>query len=197
MASDRKKVKISDLVWDNLYREWLRSGMEIPPFLRSRGHNPNSAIARQKTKNWVLDVSIDNDKIDHEMEKANHIVDAMPARKEKTITEIWQMVQGWRHNQAESDYKLADNIRLHCKIILKNSIVKTIDNGQERFDTSLKPSELLSISKIAETIQRIQRLAVGLSTENVGIDHNVEIENNSVPIFEVQMGKNGKFVQIR
>jgi hypothetical protein len=173
--------------------------MSIDEFLKSRGHNPKSMISRSKTKNWLRNTEETLDNVENDLERATAIVETMGERnKEKTITEIWQMVQGWRKKQAEVDYRLADNIRLHCKIILKNSLIKTVDEDGEKFVSTLKPNDLLSICKVAETVQRIQRLAVGLSTENVGVDGNIEVSaSDAIPIFQVEMKKDGKFVQIR
>jgi hypothetical protein len=55
-------------------------------------------------------------------------------------------------------------------------------------------------------VQRIQRLSLGMSTENVGVDRpeeNVNVEKSTdgdgpqLPVYVVEMSRGGKFVRAR
>lgn len=228
--------------WDDLYAEWIKSGVKKDYFLRSKGIPPNGMIAKRKTYNWDIDTKsaaknlkaefkneeleeiseamgsldkdeeVDETKTDREIQEAKssdlaHQIKDMRnedirrvVRPDIAIREIWQIIAQWRQKQAENDYKLADVIRLHCKVILKNNLRSTRDrNGNQSYESDLKPNELLSIARVAETVQKIQRLALGLSTENIGIESNNRetTGEDNIPIFEVQVNQNGKFIKVR
>lgn len=136
----------------------------------------------------------------HQIRELNEEDVKRVVRPDIAIREIWQIVAQWRQKQAENDYKLADVIRLHCKVMLKNKLKSKVDrNGQQTFTSEFAPKDLLSIARIAETVQKIQRLALGLSTENIGIESSnaKETTENEIPVFEVQINQNGKFVRAR
>ena len=203
MGSNRRKESPLTYDWDELFAEWVKSGMKKSDFLKKKGINPNGMIARRRTDGWHLDISrarkilrTEESDIDMQikiMEQATNEV----APKE-ALKEIWQIVQQWREKQAENDYKLADIIRIHAKVLLKNNLVyRQTEQGAEEVVSKLKPNDLLAICKVAETVQKIQRLALGLSTENIGVDSGVKADEDNVPIFEVQVNSDGKFVSIR
>ena len=112
----------------------------------------------------------------------------------------WEIINNWRQTQSEQDYKLADMMRLHCKLILKDYLeIYTDDNGNKKYKTHLSATALNNIVKTVESIQRIQRLALGMSTENIGveIDNVVETVEQNIPVFEVQMSSGGRFLKVR
>jgi hypothetical protein len=192
--------------WEDLFARWARSGLKKNEFLKKEGINPNGMIAKRKTEGWYVDVTkasriLRGQSKEDEVETVLKAMDAKddPLPPGNALKEIWQIVQTWRQKQSEHDYRLADVIRLHCKVLLKNSLSSKMNkDGSETMISNLKPNDLLSIARIAETVQRVQRLALGLSTENIGVDRGIEVDNNeNVPIFEVQMSENGKFVNVR
>ena len=120
---------------------------------------------------------------------------------DKKINGLWQIVQQWRAGQAESDWSTANNIRQHLKLILNQAIIKD-DNGNPK--TKLSPRDLVNVADALETLQKVQRLALGMSTENVGVDRpddgsHVDTGDDELgcPIFEVQISDNGKFKRAR
>jgi hypothetical protein len=176
--------------WDQLFDEWLGSGLSKEDFLQNKGFS--KIAAQEKSRSWARDVK----KSTYYAAKAsNKITDVID-----DANELWQIVQGFRRNQALTDYKTAEAIRTHCKMMLQNATLKTVKDGREIFATSLRPSELRALAQTIELVQKVQRLALGMSTENIGIDGKLEIDNETddqVPVFEVQVGQNGKFIAAR
>jgi hypothetical protein len=198
--------KLINYDWEDLFARWVRSGMKKNDFLKSRGINPNGMIAKKKTDDWQIDVSraasvLRKEDKESQLDKAIKATDLKvdPLPPIPQLKEIWQIVQQWRQKQAENDYRLADIIRLHCKILLKSAMLSKVDlEGKETITSSLKPNDLLSLAKVCETVQKIQRLALGLSTENIGVDRGIEVaENETVPVFEVQVNELGRFINVR
>lgn len=122
----------------------------------------------------------------------------------------WQVVATFRRKQAMEDWRTADAIRAHMKAILRKSLVRErTEGGEERVTTGLKPHEVKQIAQTAAELQRIQRLALGLSTENLGIDPPSEAgshveknvtptpEEEPIPTFVVEMSVGGKFMRPR
>lgn len=198
--NDKRTLKYD---WGDLFERWVKSGQPKNEFLKKNGIPPDGMIAKKKTSTWhddlrntanVLRRTNKDDQIDKALAAAELQQQPPPST---VIKEIWQIVQQWRQKQAENDYRLADIIRLHCKVLLKNSMITKLDiHGKETVYSTLRPNELLSIARVTETIQKIQRLALGLSTENIGVDSGITIQEN-IPIFEVQVNDNGKFVNVR
>jgi hypothetical protein len=203
MASNRRKETPITHDWDELFAEWVKSGLKKKDFLKKKGINVHGMIARRKTEGWHLDVAkardilkTEDSEVDMQMAVIESVANENPPKE--ALKEIWQIVQQWREKQAENDYKLADIIRIHAKVLLKtNLIYKSNQEGSEEVFSKLKPNDLLAICKVAETVQRIQRLALGLSTENIGVDSGAKADIDNVPVFEVQVNADGKFVSIR
>jgi hypothetical protein len=118
----------------------------------------------------------------------------------------WQAVQAWRRKQSKSDYETAEQARLAIKLILKDSIRRVDAEGG--FATSLKPHEVRQLTQAISDVQRIQRLALGLSTENIGVDSPAPVSEGHVeknitpteeasPVFQVVMSSRGKFLRPR
>jgi hypothetical protein len=192
--------------WEDLFTRWVKSGLKKDEFLKAEGINPNGMIAKKKTETWLTDLKktaevLRKEAKDDQIDQAIAALDGEQSKPAPghVLKEIWQIVMQWRGKQAESDYKLADVIRLHAKVLLKNSMITKIDvNGKEVVMSTLRPADLVSLAKVAETVQRVQRLALGLSTENIGVDRNLEIDTqDNIPVFEVQVNDKGKFVNIR
>lgn len=122
---------------------------------------------------------------------------------------LWQAVQEWRRKQAKDDYQTADLARTALKLILKDTLKREVVDGKEVYRTTLKPHELRQITQAMSDVQRVQRLALGLSTDNLGIDQpalprdeahvekNVTPKEADVPTFVVEMSTRGKFMRPR
>lgn len=227
--------------WDGLFKEWLVSGVTKSTFLRSKGINPSSGQTYNRTKDWDLELKKARDTLVEQAErqasvkgKQKDVVDAAVPSVTPEVMETarpgssdvppsaapspWQVVEAWRRNQALEDYKTADAIRSQIKLILKKAVAKTqvVDavTGETRVDvvTTLTPIQIRALAQAAADLQRIQRLALGLSTENVGIDaggSHVERQGGEaaptgqaqteepIPTFVVEMSKRGKFMRQR
>jgi hypothetical protein len=82
-----------------------------------------------------------------------------------------------------------------------------------KLDTKASPGELAKIAQVASEIQRIQRLCLGMTTENMGLGatppgqepeggSHVEKEGKDspptgMPTFIVEMSRGGKFQRVR
>jgi hypothetical protein len=220
--------------WPALFHEWLESGLPRTEFLRSRGINPNSGLAHGKTKHWDQAVKQAHEKVTSTFlassPTAAAVVEAAAAPREAVATERasvaaaigrpiddvapgaqpqgWQLINAWRAKQAVEDWKTADSIRAHIKLILRDSLVRTTDaDGKTHLSTKLTPVQARALAGVAADIQRIQRLALGLSTDNVGVNEtqgestivekNVTPAEEPVPTFVVEMGRSGKFVRAK
>lgn len=186
----RRLENKTSIKWDQLFDEWLGSGLSKEDFLQNKGFSKTAA--QEKSQSWVRDVK-----------KANYYA-AKASSKMTDVTddanELWQIVQGFRRNQALTDYKTAEAIRTHCKMMLQNATIRSVKDGREVFETALKANELRALAHTIELVQKVQRLALGMSTENIGIDGKLEIDKDTdehVPVFEVQVGQNGKFLPAR
>ena len=120
----------------------------------------------------------------------------------------WQLVQDWRRKQAKDDYQTADQARLAIKLTLKDSLKQEAGpDGKPVYRTTLKPHEIRQLTQAMTDIQRVQRLALGLSTENVGVDNpappgghvekNVTPTEEPIPTFVVELSTRGKFMRPR
>lgn len=218
--------------WKALFDEWLMSGKSRIDFLREKGIDGRAGAAWSKTRLWEKAVEEAHDRtlatkaaVYSETKRiAKAIVSSAvalppefgkeaPGREAKNIRELaspsaWQVLQQWRGKQGLDDVKLADALRSQIKLVLQGSLVKREDaEGKTIFTTTLRPHEIKALTQASADIQRIQRLALGLSTENVGVDtpqpeshieKNVTPEDQApVPIFEVQMSRKGRFLTAR
>lgn len=124
----------------------------------------------------------------------------------------WKAIAQFRRKQAMEDWRTADFLRSHLKSILKKSLKLETDpeTGEGRLVSQLKPHEVRQLAQTATEVQRMQRLALGLSTENLGIDppdtdSGSHIEKNvtpkedeqPIPTFQVEMSIGGKFMRPR
>lgn len=181
------------VAWDQLYNEWLKSKKTKREFLTEYGFSLQSSTVKQMIAAWSRDEKTSRARM-------GRLVKSQQT-PEKHISGLWQVVQQWRAGQAEADWKTADNIRSHLKLILNNAVVMD-DDGKPH--SKLTPRDLVNVADALETLQKVQRLALGMSTENVGVDRpddgsHVESGDDElgVPIFEVQISDNGKFKRAR
>ena len=116
---------------------------------------------------------------------------------EDKITELWRKITAWRNNQPEGDYKVGVALQNHIKLILNQSLVNV--DGDMR--TKLSPRAISHLSQATLNVQKLQRLALGLSTENMGLQERdnlvAETTEDEVPTFVVEINKDGKFIRPR
>ncbi len=186
--------------WDRLYIEWVNSGIRKSAFLRRKGLDPMSTIVKSATDVWS-----------HAAAKAKaELINATSGRHGKpadvlTVNEIYQLVQGWRKRQARADYETAEALRNHVKLTL-NDATETIHDkmgGPSVVKSKLNTNQIKQLAMALVDIQKIQRLALGLSTENIGIEAEVNAGREITPddlresVFQVEVNSNGKFVAAR
>ncbi len=207
-----------------MFYDWSSSGMTIRDFITSRGMNPKTGNVGRKTQGWrervkreatteVSSTPILPKESALEVVRGPQASDTKPA----AIPETWQQIAQWRRNQAVEDYKFAETLRTHVKLILKNSLKKVTDDvtKKEEYVSTLKAHEARALTQAGAEIQRIQRLALGLSTENVGVNdparpdsmverqpqpvaETLEMKNvtpalEPIPVFRVVMSSRGRF----
>jgi len=179
--------------WEMLFDEWVRSGQHRVAFLESYGLDPTSARIQRKTKSWNRDTQI----AQKSMMKRSKAYDKGTPRPQKEIAEMWQLVQGWRKGQAEKDFAAAEQLREHFTLLLNQA---TTRNKAGELVTKMSSTSLSRLADVALKIQKMQRLALGMTTENVGIptlpepETHVEAEiGPQFPTYIVEVSKDGKF----
>jgi len=210
--------------WELLFTEWLKSGLPKNDFLALKGIDYRGGTAAAKTRTWTTAIDeVANRLNDMKLAqtapsaKAAALVDNLTQKEvkqadgtvavETTIAGIspansWQQIQRWRNAQGATDWKTADSIRMHIQLILKTALKKNETNNSWYSD--LKPSEVRQLAAAANDIQRSQRLSLGLSTENIGVDMpqtHIETPQEGGGIkpnlFVVEISKSGRFVNAR
>mgnify|MGYP003641775461 CR=1 FL=1 len=172
---------------------WADSGMKPREFLATYGLKWTSGKVRQVAKDWLdgLNRSVpgDNTEIKIHTKPIEH-------------ADVWSTFKKWRIMQGQEDYQTAAALRQHVKIRLNQALRKK-DNGE--VFSSLMPRDVDAISRTLLNIQKIQRLALGMSTENVGVPNTDQLQldneiieatgTDDIPTFIVEVNKNGKFVR--
>jgi len=185
--------------FDVLFAEWLKSDQPRAVFLRERGLDPTAQHVKKQTQQWTAQV-----RQAHANMSGQTMVDRPKPSDQKA--DLWQMVQQWRRAQAKKDYDTANVLRDHVALILNNSSYMIVDSesGEQRLGSKLSPTQIRMLAKALESIQRIQRLALGMSTENIGVEPPVKDEvptdkpeDDGVPTFEVQISSSGKFKTVK
>ncbi len=179
--------------WELLFDEWIKSKEKKAKFLREKGFDPTDKAVKKKTRKWTIDLKMATRNI----RKATDKDGLKPMRD---ISELWHMVQGWRRRQAPDDWKTADALRSHLKMILNENTVK---DKHGKHISELRPQDLEKLANVALSIQKIQRLALGMSTENIGVDRpdtqvetpEVEDTGEVIPIYHAEVNVNGKWVR--
>jgi len=186
--------------WDGLFKEWIESGKDKATFLRSKGFDLRRAIVRRNTNGW-----------DKALPQALHNVRELEGDlpKDDQVNRLWSLVNNWRCTQSKDDYRVANKIRIHIESLLnygfKREQVLDPETGQRRHKivSNLEPKDLRALAETAATIQRIQRLALGMSTENVGLPDPRDSaptdpsDKPLCPVFVVEMSERGKFKRAR
>lgn len=187
--------------WPKLREIWEtdRCFYTLKEFLLAYRLNPDTKITKIHTKEWeqknpnVVQVVLSD--ADEELE-----IETVPIVDED-VEKLAAMIRHWRSKQSQSDFILAQKI--------KDIIEMKINYLLEEDPSRVKSYEVVNLTNALQTTQRIQRLALGMSTENVGVEDARKlaqgelgsVENASdeddVPTFEVAMNENGKFKRLR
>lgn len=188
---DNSNGKRKRVNWPLMFEMWCDTDMTVAGFLNQFADcNPYSGNSKRMTKEWS-DVKRMAYREKQRMETG---------RTQDKLTQglgLWDTIKSWRKEQARSDYNTADAVRVHLKLILNQSIRK--DPDTDKAISLLKASEAKAITEALVNIQKIQRLSLGMSTENVGVempDSHVEKpsdEDMDYPMFIVEVNDNGKF----
>jgi hypothetical protein len=195
--------------WALLRDEWLASEMDIYAFLREKGFDIRSGGVRRVITEWLSTCPENRKPVS---KKPNVMVGfydtVMEAIKKEqegklpSMADLWDVYMRWRQQQSCQDYTTADKIRQHLLALL--------DRGLSDDGPQYSPTELARLANVAESIQRIQRLALGLTTENVGMEtpqthvekdvtpeESPQAQEARMPVFVVEMSRGGKFVRSR
>jgi hypothetical protein len=179
--------------YELLFDEWVRSGLPRIKFLEDYGLDPDNATVKRKTRTWNKDTR----KAAQALKKSSKNAGVQP-RPQKEIAELWQIVQNHRRNIGVKDFNTANKLRIHLERILDGVEGKLDSEGQPYTFSAL---DLSRLADVATKVQKIQRLALGMTTENVGIpkieepEPHVEGDGTNTPIFIVEVNKNGKFIR--
>lgn len=178
--------------WDNLFKEFVDSGKTKAAFLRGKGIAPNPLQARDwNTHLWKSKVAIQNTIAERDREAPEHYVDLLA------------LVQQWSRGLAVKHFKPAELALIHIELLLQKGFTT---DAQGVTGTKLAPRELRALIAAAADCQKIQRLALGLSTENVALpppqapqdpEKNVSPSEQTGPVFVVEVNQNGKFLRPR
>ena len=186
--------------WDALYKEWLTSGMTKRAFLKSKNLSPNAPQSRMwKAEIWQA------------REKIAEAIRSRQADEPDQLADLMSSVKMWALGLAPKHYKASQMLRLHAEIYMEKQFLH--DDTGAIVGTHLKPQQLSQLSTVLSTCQKMDRLACGLSTENVFIpnqgdgaekgkhveDDKKQLEDNrrSGPVFVVEVSRNGKFMRPR
>lgn len=120
----------------------------------------------------------------------------------------WQVVEQWRRKQAVVDYKMAEDVRTVLRVLLNEALEETKgENGEVVYKAKIDANQAHKITQAMINVQKVQRLALGLSTDNLGLpppDSHVEKnvtpkgdEEPPIPTFVVEMSSKGRFLRPR
>lgn len=186
--------------WGLLQDLWIISGKPKRDFLGQYGISLASTHTRAQVAKWGKEVNVAT-------KEAARLRLEQRAQSDKTLPQedggLWQFVMQMRKGQAGEDWKTAQAVRQHVKMIIQQAT--THEPGQTP-RTTLNSRELCNLAEALERIQKIQRLALGMSTENIGIDHpNQDDDGPAIdqtqeytgPVFVVEVSDSGKFKRAR
>ena len=132
----------------------------------------------------------------------------------------WDQVQTCKSDQALLDWRTAERVRNHVNMLTHQHVREVphlYPDGSPRLDaagrpkvkleSTLTPMQVRQLAEAVAAVQRTQRLALGMSTDNIGLDlppsagsgtHVAQPSpEDEAPLFIVEMTQNGKFVRQR
>lgn len=218
--------------WDALEEMWIKQTDfdSLEKFLMYYGIDVDQKRTRQHIKNWVRigshakltyeqaknnqeQIKRDIEEKERQMlaerkrlvekevellEKEKDIVTIESENYAAKVERVSSMIRAWRAMQAEKDYRAADKLR---QVIEEKSeeLSKILQTGGY-----VKTYDLINLANALEKVQRIQRLSLGMSTDNVGIEDARKLAEeqagdvgDSTPVFAVEVNENGKFTRLR
>jgi hypothetical protein len=202
--------QVEGIDWEIFFLRWVLSGLSVEEFLVAnglvlRGH-PIPKLIYGQVKQWAAKKQ---NMSQEDLKRA--AIETMPIPYEsqqmaEQPADAWREIAKFRRAQALQDYRSAESLRAHTKIILARSFKPGVDGGKP--ESTLSAHDAHKLAQVLQAVQRIQRLSLGLSTENVGIDDpaalaqthvekNVTPQDEPIPTFEVVMSKRGKFMTPR
>jgi hypothetical protein len=192
VTSRISEAKYADYDWQKLHDLWIKDAYyeRLSLFLVSQGVDPDELYVRAKTKTWAQTKEITL-QAKAALQK-NLDENSFNAIRERVLTDI----RRWRIEQCRTDYiaaaRIKETICAHLERMISEDNVKTF--------------ELINLAKALESVQRVQRLALGMSTDNIGVEDARKIaedaagdsmEKDDVPTFEVAVNEAGKFKRLR
>lgn len=199
-----------------LVDEWINSPLtDAREFLAPKGYSMGDLVVRQFAdrleteypkkqykETEVLSPEVDK-AVDIKTRTAKRALinepgpDDTDPQTEDKITELWRKITTWRNNQPEADYKIGNALQNHIKMILNQSLV----NVEGEMRTKLNARAISHLTQASLNVQKLQRLALGLSTENMGLQERdnlvAETSDDEIPTFVVEINKDGKFIRPR
>jgi|AntAceMinimDraft_13_1070369.scaffolds.fasta_scaffold13048_2 hypothetical protein len=185
--------------WGTLEKMWMAQTRytTVQSYLISFGLDPTKRRFKEITKYWegkefasaeakkLLDRTLKNK--------------AIPEDYEEKVSQVMSMIRTWRALQAEKDYELGNELR-DLVMYQISKLKEKCAEGKE-----IRTFDILNLTKILETVQRVQRLSLGMSTDNVGIEDARDLAEqqtgidpkDTTPIFEVEVNNHGKFTRMR
>jgi len=177
--------------WKALFEQWCATNMCRRDFLTSLGLSSKNENCRHHTMHWTNKA------------RQAYIESKIKHGEQYTDNHMWELIRDWQKQQVRRDYESGEAVRTHCKLLLNLNLSYRIDDaGNKIFSTALTPREIKDIAYALNSVQKIQRLALGMSTDNIGVDgdaRNIAREENEGkgPTFVVQLTESGKFTQQR
>ena len=102
--------------------------------------------------------------------------------------DLTRRILDWRERQAIEDWKLAERLRTYAIDVLQYAWIRDPDSGEVK--PSLPPSEIKALAGTLIDLQKMQRLALGLSSENVGFPlQGVSAGGAQMPTINVTFAK--------
>jgi hypothetical protein len=97
-----------------------------------------------------------------------------------------QRILNWRQRQAQLDWTTGENIRRYIGLLLDSAIILDPVTGEKIL--KYNPSDMKSMTSALLDVQKIQRLALGLSSENIGFPlKGTDAGGSQLPIIEVNI----------
>lgn len=191
---DFAKSRLQKYDWEELYKEFVDSALSLREFLEEKGINSTSPHVKAKTHWWRKSLT-----------ETQKYLATLGSRlwggdKHAQIENIWELLMQWREKSAMTHYRWAHAAGVHVELMLQKAA--EIDADGNPVATKLDPKELNALVAAMERIQKIQRIALGLSADNPGVvppqkpdEGHIEKQDTEQdgPVFVVTVNERGKF----
>ena len=184
--------------WDEIYKEFLKSGLTKKEFCKIHGISPTN----KEVRFWKVQTLEARLAIEKELKKRSE-------GEPQQLIDLIASVKQWALGLAPKHYRASQTLRLHAEIYLEEHFKK--DETGVITGTKLHPRELNRLANVLAICQKMERLACGLSTENVLIPDTAGAEKGKHvggegeqtalpkrgPVFVVEVNQSGKFLRPR